>query len=61
MRYAPDLGYRKRNYGLHVVEDAAHAAGTLYEGTHVRSLQSESAAVPYSFYATKNMTTGKAA
>jgi dTDP-4-amino-4,6-dideoxygalactose transaminase len=46
-------------YGLKVIEDAAHAAGTHYHGSHIGSLQSPSDAVAYSFYATKNLTTGE--
>lgn len=50
-----------RRHNLAVVEDAAHAAGTLYGGYHVGSaaLQPGSDAVAFSFYATKNMTTGE--
>jgi len=48
---------RERN--LKVVEDAAHAAGTHYKGSHVGSSQSRSDAVAFSFYATKNMTTAE--
>ena len=49
-------------HGLHVVEDAAHAAGAHYSG---RPIGGESArgrhstATAFSFYATKNMTTGE--
>ena len=49
-------------HGLHVVEDAAHAAGAQYGG---RPIGGESArgrhstAAAFSFYATKNMTTGE--
>src|SRR5207302_1363780 len=44
-----------------VIEDAAHAAGTLYRGHHVGSaeLRPGSDAVAFSFYATKNITTGE--
>jgi dTDP-4-amino-4,6-dideoxygalactose transaminase len=44
---------------LSVIEDAAHAAGTLYRGTHCGSAVSLSDAVAFSFYATKNITTGE--
>lgn len=44
---------------LRVVEDAAHAIGTLYRGEHLGSQSSPSDAVAYSFYATKNITTGE--
>ena len=44
---------------LFVVEDAAHAVGTFYEGAHLGSQKQRSDAVAYSFYATKNMTTGE--
>jgi dTDP-4-amino-4,6-dideoxygalactose transaminase len=48
-------------YNLAVVEDAAHATGTQYRGHHVGSaeLRPGSDAVAFSFYATKNMTTGE--
>jgi dTDP-4-amino-4,6-dideoxygalactose transaminase len=45
--------------GIHVVEDAAHAAGMLYRGCHVGSAESQSDAVAFSFYATKNITTAE--
>jgi dTDP-4-amino-4,6-dideoxygalactose transaminase len=50
-----------RRFQLVVVEDAAHAAGTLYRGRHVGSagLEPGSDAVAFSFYATKNITTGE--
>jgi len=53
-----------RKYGLFVVEDAAHAAGTHYQGRPIGGTSSEqgedaSDAVSFSFYATKNMTTGE--
>lgn len=43
-------------YGLHVIEDAAHAVGASYQG---RKIGVHSTAVAFSFYATKNMTTGE--
>src|SRR5579864_6603667 len=53
-----------RKHGLFVVEDAAHAAGTHYEGRPIGSTPAEgpaeaSDAVVFSFYATNNMTTGE--
>ena len=46
--------------GIAVVEDAAHAIGTHYQGTHIGDAErSLSDAVAYSFYATKNLTTGE--
>jgi dTDP-4-amino-4,6-dideoxygalactose transaminase len=44
---------------LFVIEDAAHAAGTLYRGHHVGAECFPSDAVAFSFYATKNLTTGE--
>ena len=45
---------------LHVIEDAAHAVGTHYRGKHLGCYEaSRSDAVAYSFYATKNLTTGE--
>jgi dTDP-4-amino-4,6-dideoxygalactose transaminase len=52
-----------RRHGLFVVEDAAHAAGAHYAGLQIgaglpdRGFHSD--AVAYSFYATKNITTGE--
>ena len=49
-----------RSHNLAVVEDAAHAVGTHYKGEHLGSASSSlSDAVAYSFYATKNITTGE--
>ena len=45
-----------RTRGLSVVEDAAHAAGAEYEG---RKIGTHGNAAVFSFYATKNMTTGE--
>ncbi len=42
---------------LHVLEDAAHAAGALYRGVPVGGGRSD--AVAFSFYANKNLTTGE--
>jgi len=46
---------RERN--IAVVEDAAHAVETVYKGRKIGSL--ESASTCFSFYATKNITTGE--
>ena len=50
-----------RRHGLHVVEDAAHAAGSHYRDRPIGAsvTQPASAAAAFSFYATKNMTTGE--
>jgi dTDP-4-amino-4,6-dideoxygalactose transaminase len=52
-----------RENGLFVIEDAAHAAGAHYEGCPIGmtadSGDDASDAVAFSFYATKNMTTGE--
>ena len=51
-----------RRHGLLVVEDAAHAAGTYYRGRSIGAAGDSgdvSDAVCFSFYATKNMTTGE--
>ena len=46
-----------RAYGLRVVEDAAHAFPTLYQGRLVGTLDSD--ITVFSFYANKTMTTGE--
>jgi dTDP-4-amino-4,6-dideoxygalactose transaminase len=46
-----------QRHGLHVIEDAAHAAGAVYEGRPIGAGASD--AVAFSFYATKNLTTGE--
>ncbi|MDM9381283.1 DegT/DnrJ/EryC1/StrS family aminotransferase [Chlorogloeopsis sp. ULAP01] len=46
-----------QKYGLKVVEDAAHAIPTTYQGKLIGSLDSD--ATVYSFYATKTITTGE--
>jgi dTDP-4-amino-4,6-dideoxygalactose transaminase len=48
-----------KTYGLAVVEDAAHAAGTEYHGYKIGYGEFPSDAVCFSFYATKNLTTGE--
>ena len=52
-----------REYGLHVVEDAAHAVGARYKGHPIGAGNPDtgaaSDAVAFSFYATKNLTTGE--
>ena len=49
--------------GLLVVEDAAHAVGSHYQGSPLggfnKACDARSDAVAFSFYATKNMTTGE--
>jgi len=47
------LGQRR---GIPIIEDAAHASGALYKG---RRIGTHGRAVCFSFYATKNMTTGE--
>jgi dTDP-4-amino-4,6-dideoxygalactose transaminase len=46
-----------RRHNLNVIEDAAHAAGAQYEGRPIGAGRSDAAA--FSFYATKNLTTGE--
>src|SRR5688572_851311 len=52
-----------RRHRLLVIEDAAHAVGSLYHGSPIGagapSGEARSNAVAYSFYATKNLTTGE--
>jgi dTDP-4-amino-4,6-dideoxygalactose transaminase len=52
-----------RKHGLAVIEDAAHAVGALRDGRPIGSAPKDgshaSDAVAFSFYATKNMTTGE--
>ncbi|MEO0133465.1 MAG: DegT/DnrJ/EryC1/StrS family aminotransferase, partial [candidate division WOR-3 bacterium] len=43
-------------YGLYVIEDAAHACGTIYKGKKVGK---DSLLCVFSFYPTKNITTGE--
>lgn len=44
-------------YGLKIVEDAAHALPTVYKGNLIGSIDSDTTV--YSFYATKTITTGE--
>ena len=52
-----------RRRGIHVIEDAAHAAGARYMGRQIgagpMATADASDAVAFSFYATKNLTTGE--
>jgi dTDP-4-amino-4,6-dideoxygalactose transaminase len=48
-----------KKHRLFVIEDAAHAAGTEYRGHKIGSSEFPSDAVCFSFYATKNLTTGE--
>jgi dTDP-4-amino-4,6-dideoxygalactose transaminase len=48
-----------KKHHLFVIEDAAHAAGTEYQGRKIGSSEHGSDAVCFSFYATKNLTTGE--
>ncbi len=45
-----------RAHGVKVLEDAAHAVGSQYRGRHIGHIGDATA---FSFYATKNMTTGE--
>ncbi|MBI4442266.1 MAG: DegT/DnrJ/EryC1/StrS family aminotransferase [Acidobacteria bacterium] len=46
-----------QRHQLKVIEDAAHAAGALYQGTQIGGGKSD--VVAFSFYATKNLSTGE--
>lgn len=52
-----------RRHNLHVIEDAAHAAGSFYKGSAIGAgyakTGSRSDAAVFSFYATKNLTTAE--
>ena len=52
-----------RDRNIHVIEDAAHAAGAHYEGRPIGTGPADGSAasdvVAFSFYATKNLTTGE--
>ncbi len=50
------IGEIARRHGLTVIEDAAHATETWYEGRKIGSISDYTA---FSFYATKNMTTAE--
>jgi dTDP-4-amino-4,6-dideoxygalactose transaminase len=57
-----DIWSLARRRGIAVIHDAAHAAGTWYEDVPIgaaHSTHGASDAVAFSFYATKNMTTGE--
>ncbi len=51
-----ELGALARQFGLHLVEDAAHAVGATYHGRAVGTLGDIGC---FSFYPTKNMTAGE--
>jgi len=52
-----------KQHGLYVIEDAAHAAGAFYNGRPIGAGPADGApashSVAFSFYATKNLTTGE--
>lgn len=50
------IGSIARRYQLFILEDAAHAAGTRHQGKHIGCHGNVAA---FSFYATKNLTTGE--
>ena len=58
-----DIWAVAREHDIHVIEDAAHAAGAYYEGRPIGAgptdVTTASDAVAFSFYATKNLTTGE--
>jgi dTDP-4-amino-4,6-dideoxygalactose transaminase len=51
-----EIGALAARHGIPVIEDAAHAVGARYHG---RMIGTHSLATAFSFYATKNMTTGE--
>jgi dTDP-4-amino-4,6-dideoxygalactose transaminase len=57
------IWFLARRYGLDVIEDCAHAAGSFYKGRHAGAAHAltgeHSAASVFSFYAVKNLTTGE--
>jgi dTDP-4-amino-4,6-dideoxygalactose transaminase len=57
------IWFLARRHGLDVIEDCAHAAGSLYKGVHAGAAHAvtgdHSAASVFSFYAVKNLTTGE--
>ncbi len=57
------IWFLARRHGLDVIEDCAHAAGSLYKGRHAGAAHGvtgeHSAASVFSFYAVKNLTTGE--
>jgi dTDP-4-amino-4,6-dideoxygalactose transaminase len=52
-----DIFALAKKYNLKVIEDAAHAIGSEYQGRKIGSLDSD--ATCFSFYATKNLATGE--
>src|SRR5262249_9530479 len=57
-----DIHALARQFGLGIVEDAAHAAGAQYNGRPIGATAEGAMAchaVAFSFYATKNLTTGE--
>ena len=52
-------GKSRGRHNLRVIEDAAHAVEARYRGLSMGSALGQSDAVAFSFYATKNMTTGE--
>jgi perosamine synthetase len=52
-----ELSELAQRHGLRIVEDACHALGASYRGTHIGAGQSD--AVVYSFHPVKHITTGE--
>jgi dTDP-4-amino-4,6-dideoxygalactose transaminase len=52
----PEIALLAKNKGIHLVEDAAHAHGSSYQGTMAGAF---GAAAAFSFYPTKVMTSGE--